>query len=312
MRAGIATTGILTLWASVALAGVVTPWGGPERPEDREQRPRDPFDDPFHPLKDPGRDPGPDQGAAGGAPAPHQLSADWDWGERYFGQQFPVTLTVTNRCNSTQVTSIFIDGLPYLEFPDRVDVPPSDAGITVKGRVTLPGPPKPPPVPMPGDPGFGWVDPPDLPPQPLGTPPPVFHQPNFVSIEGTVVLWHPWGPDGENAQCDPERTEYAVTGHIHWGPPEPAEDEDAGPTTLARTDPCTVWWNTGEEPAQAKGDCTGPMRLLAEHFLGRVIPPYWQNAPAEWDWLVAFGGVGDKSIDELLAMKARAGAIMGR
>jgi hypothetical protein len=53
------------------------------------------------------------------------------------------------------------------------------------------------------------------------------------------------------------------------------------------------------------------MQLLAERFLLKVVPDYWRNAPEEWSWLEKFGGVSDKSVQQLLEMKARASLIMG-
>ena len=201
--------------ANLALSQVVTPWSDASPPEGYADEPHDAFEDPFNPLKNPSSDPGDGSGPGGGAPNISQSSTDWDWGERYFSQQFDVTLTVTNGCNTAQPVSIFVNNLPYLTIADRVTVA-GNSEKKVKGKVKLPDPP----VIPPGQPlglglGLGWVEPPELGPQPLGTPPPVFHQPNFTPIEGSVVVWHAWGPDGDNAQCGPERTRYSVSGHIH-------------------------------------------------------------------------------------------------
>lgn len=296
-----------------ASAQVLAPWSDEAPPEGWSDTQHDPFDDPFHPLKNPNVDPGASAGGTAGSPAVSQLSADWDWGERYFAQEFPVVLTVTNNCETQQVSRIFINGPSYLSFEREEVMVQRKSSKEVRGNVKLPGPPKPPP-PQPGgaqSPGFGWVEPPRLGPQPLGTPPPVFHQPNWVPIDGEVVVWHAWAPDGPEGECLPERTRYLIGGHMHWSPPLGGDEEtDPGPFTLAHIDPCEVWWNTYEEPAQREGDCTLAIQLLAERFLLKVVPPYWRNAPQEWDWLVRFGGVSDKTVEQLLQMKARASALM--
>lgn len=238
-----------------------------------------------------------------------RFNADWEWGERYFSQEFKVSLRLLNDCETRQLVIINASSVPYLTIEKEVYVSQKSTKV-VLGTVKLPDPPQPPPVQPFGGQWFGWVEPPTIGPQPLGTPPPIFHQPNFSPIEGVVIATHAAMPDGANAVCNPMQTRYNLAGHMHWGPPDP-EEEDTGPTTLARTDPCVVWWNTGEEPAQAHGECRASMQLLAERFLLKVVPDYWRNAPKEWAWLEDFGGVSDKSIDELLGMKARASQIMG-
>jgi hypothetical protein len=220
-----------------------------------------------------------------------------------------VSLRLLNDCYTNQLVTLDASSVPYLSIAKEVRVSRQSTRV-VLGTVKLPDPPKPPPVQPFGGQWFGWVEPPTIGPQPLGTPPPIFHQPNFSPIEGVVIATHAAMPDGANAVCNPMQTRYSLAGHMHWGPPEP-EEEDSGPTTIARTDPCVVWWNTGEEPIQRHGDCSAAMQLLAERFLLKVVPDYWRNAPEEWSWLEKFGGVSDKSVQQLLEMKARASLIMG-
>lgn len=269
--------------------------------------------DPFHPLKNPNAVPGKAWEKQRGyrkednSPGFVPQNVDWPWGERYFQQQFAVTLNIKNHCKTEQPVSIITNQLPFLTFPKMVSVPPTKAGVNVVGKVILPGPPF--PTGRPGEPPMGWVDldPGYIPP---GMSPPRLHQPNFVSIYGQVVVWHPWSADTGGRECLPVKTTYTVDGHIHWGPPKP-EATDSGPSTIAAIDPCRVWWNTGDEPAQRHGDCTGPMRLLAEHFIDKVLIHYRTNAPKEWEWLVGWGGVDDKRIEQLLDMKRRAEVITG-
>lgn len=271
------------------------------------------FTDPYHPLKNPNEPPDKSWEKKRGyrkednSPGFVPQSVDWPWGERYFNQQFAVTLNIKNHCKTTQSVSVFTTQLPFLTFPKTVSVPPTKTGVNIVGKVALPGPPM--PTGRPGEPPMGWVDmnPGYIPP---GMPPPKLHQPNFVGIFGEVVVWHPWAPDAGGLECLPVKTTYKVDGHIHWGPPDP-EEPDAGPSSIAKTDPCRIWWNTGEEPSQNHGDCTGPMRSMAEHFIDKVLVHYRANAPSEWEWLIDWGGVGDKQINQLLSMKARASAITG-
>lgn len=291
------------------LGQAVVAWD-PEAPVDAGNQSPDPLLDPKNPLKNPTIDPGPNAGVGTAGPNVTHYAADWDWGERFFTQQFAVTLAIANKCETQQKVSIFVTGQPYVTFPSEVTVQRQSVK-KVEGKVKLPGPPNPPPYQPFGVPQMGWVEPPNLGPQPFGTPPPIFHQPNFTEITGQVVVWHPLAPDGENAQCDAERTTYNIGGHMHYLKPPP-EEEDSGPSSLAKTDPCVVWWNTGEEPPQRLGNCTGAMRLLAEHYIKYVVPDFWRNAPKEWEWLAKFDGVGDKSISQLLDMKARGDALMAQ
>ncbi len=323
------------LVAAQQAGGAVSNWSGEPPPEgwsedayDPEKTqpgfgnkftgdPDEPYDshaDPHHPLKNPGKDPGPKWEREPGktkedrSPGAHAGRVNWDWGERYFEQQFPVVLNIKNHCEASQTVSIFTTDLPFLSFPSQVTVPPGKQGLDVHGKVKLGKPPIPSGVP--GEPAMGWVDldPGYIPP---GMPPPDLHQPNFVGLTGTVVVWHPWSPDMGGKGCLPARTTYTVSGHIHWSPPQP-EDEDDGPSQLARTDPCVVYWNTGERPPQAEGkNCTAKVRQLAGHFVDKVLPNYRSNAPKEWTWLIEFGAVDDKSINQLLTLKDRASAIMG-
>ena len=109
--------------------------------------------------------------------------------------------------------------------------------------------------------------------------------------------------------CHATRTTYKPGGHIHWRPPA-AEDEDSGPSQLAETDPCTLWWNIEEQPDNAsEGECTPKIRTLAGHFVDKILAPFIEHTPGDWGWLKKLGSVQDKSIDELLAMKARASQV---
>ena len=274
----------------------------------------DSYSDPYHPLKNPDKDPGtkwqrePGKAKKDRSPGAHAAQIDWDWGERFFEQKFSVLLNIKNHCSSPQTVSIFTTDLRSLSFPSAVTVPPGKQGLDVRGQVTLPSAPI--PSGLPGEPAVGWVDldPGYIPP---GVPPPQLHQPNFVSISGALVTWHPWSPNSGGENCLPARTTYVVGGHMHWRPPNP-EDEDSGPSQIARTDPCVVYWNTGERPPQAAGiDCTPKIRQLARHFIDKVLPNYRSNAPKEWSWMVEFGDVDDKSVDQLLDMKKRASTITG-
>ncbi|OGT01096.1 MAG: hypothetical protein A3F73_12125 [Gallionellales bacterium RIFCSPLOWO2_12_FULL_59_22] len=276
----------------------------------------DPNADPLHPTKNPDVDPGPGwdrtpdgvRRPADQSPGVSASTADWEWGERYYDSQFDATLVITNNCKSWQPVSIFIFDLPFLTLPSHLTVPPGSTSVI--GKVKLP--PEPPPpmrLGLPGEPGWGHVDyGKALGPNPVFTfPPPKLHQPNFVKIEGRVVAWHPWSPP----DCNPRRETYNVSGHIHFRPPPP--EGDGGPEKIASPGVCQVYWNIGVPPAQLKDeDCTAEMRELARAFRERVLPSYIFNSPEDWLWLPDGKAIGAMQIQDLLAMKARASAIMGR
>ena len=271
-----------------------------------DDQPYDPYYDNNHPLKNPDRDPGKGWERTGKRAKPDgsfgalAASVDWDWGERYFEDSFSVVLHVTNNCKSRQPTSIFVTDVPGLTFPAKVSVPPGSRGLDVIGKVTLPSPPI--PTGLPGEPPMGHVE---FPPHFVPPGQPALHQPNAVAIGGEVVAWHPEAMDVNGQVCYATRITYRPTGHIHWRPP--GKDGDTGPSRLATTDPCTVWWNSGEQPNGASDEaCTAKMQTLAAHFIDKILAPFIDHAPADWTWLRTFGDVQGKSVEELLAMKARA------
>ncbi|MEZ5568604.1 MAG: hypothetical protein R3E54_09745 [Halioglobus sp.] len=274
-----------------------------------DDEPYDPYYDRNHPLKNPDRDPGKGwerkdkRAKADGSFGALAASVDWDWGERYFNDSFIVVLHVTNNCKSRQPTSIFVSDVPGLTFPSRVSVPPGPDGLDVIGKVTLPSPPI--PTGLPGEPPMGHVE---FPPHFVPPGQPALHQPNAVAIGGEVVAWHPEAMDIDGQVCYATRITYRPAGHIHWRPP--GETGDSGPSRLATTDPCTVWWNTGEQPAAASEEaCSATLQALATHFIDHVLPPFMSHAPADWAWLRAFGDVKEKSASQLVAMKVRAGRV---
>jgi len=232
----------------------------------------------------------------------HAAKGEWPWGERYYEGRFGAPLEIENKCNSPQLVGIFMNGLPYLSMPKLVKVPPGKT--TVMGQVQLPSEPDCPPFLLPGRTGCGHVD--------FGViivaawPPPKLHQPHFDTIEGTVVVWHPWAPADD---CPAVRKTYTVTGHIHFRPTPP---DSGGPQRITETDVCQFYWLIGEPPANlGDKDCTPEMRELALNFREKILRPYILNAPDEWLWLPSLDSIQQMSIPELLAMKARAEAVAG-
>jgi hypothetical protein len=232
-------------------------------------------------------------------------TADIDWGERYFDQTMIQPVVITNNCRTPQPVYLTVIDLPFLTLPEMVTVPPKVSNI--KGKIKLP--PEPPPplrLGLPGEPGWGHVAFGDF-FVPAGQPPPKIHQPNFAQVSGSIEAWHPWAPAGDS-KCYAKLTTYTVTGHIHFRPPAPPK----GPEKLATPDVCEVYWKTGEPPAQlGDKDCTEKFRELATQFITAFLDPYIQNAPEEWSWLPSTADIQQMSMDQLLAMKKHAEAIMG-
>jgi hypothetical protein len=126
----------------------------------------------------------------------------------------------------------------------------------------------------------------------------------FDTIEGSVVVWHPFTPGPPH--CMANRTKYSVAGHVHFDPSPPPDKR--GPEKIAGATPCQVWWNTGQRPAtlDKDQDCTEEIRALAKSYRDRVLQPLVDRDPAAWQWLPGSDAVGTMSIEELLAMKNRA------
>ncbi len=244
----------------------------------------DPRTDMNHPLKNRGRDPGhawdrPRRGD--GTPPVRQASGEWSWGELFYGKTYHTKIVVKNGCSTPRTATIFVHSLPYLTLPSSVTVP-AKSQKEVPGTIVTPPPPH-----------IFLTGHETLPPHGI-----------FVDLEqrhGEVVIWHPWGKN-----CAPSREAYSVTGHIHYDTRKPP---DPGPQRIATASPCQVWWNIGERPAQLDyqpKDCTDEIRELARGYVTRVLGPSVSRDPAAWSWLPDEGRIQQMSIDELLAMKARA------
>lgn len=253
-------------------------------------------------------------------PGIRTATGNWPWGDKYYGKTYKYNLTVRNRCDRERTVFIAKNDLPFLmDLPPTVTVPPRDS-VELELTVETPPEPDPPINPNPFDPtapGFGWVPPPDLPPQPNPFDPtaPKWHQPNFLPVEGNVVMWHPWkawqDEDGTWFSCDPRRVTYNATGHIHFNPPPP-DAGDSGPREIAKPDPCVVYWNTGERPPDLEEgrDCTEVFRGLAIILLEMIVLPRVEEDPDAWDWLPAVSDIQSMTAEQLLAFRDRAADIL--
>lgn len=275
------------------------------------------WNDPSHPLKG-DEDPGEAWDASNmdrwhddhrETPPIRSARGDWDWGELFYGRTYPGTLVVTNECEAPQVVNVFVYDLPYLrDLPDRVSVPGRDE-VELDVRIVTPPEPDPPINPRPFDPsapGFGWVEPPPFQPNPFDPTAPSWHQPNFLAVDGRVVLWHPWAGD-----CTPKRETYHATGHVHFEPPD-EEPDDPGPRETAAPTPCDVYWNTGQPPPDLEGaDCTEHFRGRAIALLETVLLPRAEEDPGAWEWLPSVAELQVRTADQLLAFRERAEAALG-
>jgi hypothetical protein len=261
--------------------------------------------DPNHPLKG-SKDPGSAWDAHPSAPR-FPDPADWPWKELFYDLTVPSALEVTNRCESPQPVYITHD-LPYLTIQETAVIPPG--GIDVPATITTPPePPSPIRTGAPGQPGWGWVEPPHYDPA-TGTSTrmpgePEFHQPNFVDIKGKVSVWHPW-----IGRCLPNRQVWTVTGHIHFRPPPP-KGGGGGPEKIAAPDPCVVYWNIGAPPPGFDGrDCTDIIRGLAMDYFGRILVPLMKETPGSWSWVPSAGEISTMDMEQILALKERADSLI--
>jgi hypothetical protein len=314
---------------------------GTPKSEGESDAPYDSYLDPSHPLKNPNKPPRtwidqvtvdadgdgkPDVDSDGkqitkpaergavfpedGSPPVQQEKGDIDWGEQYYDGKFQQPLQITNLCASPRPVSITVSNLPYLTLPNSLTLQAGETRV-IRANVVLPPEPDPPLIlGLPGEPGWGWVE---FPTPAPAFPPTQLHQPNFAQIKGTVEFWHPWAPAaaGNGGDCLPKLTTYTVVGHIHFRPPVP-EDADPGPSQLAKTDVCTLYWNLGVRPEQlGETDCTLKMRKLAQTFVQKILNPYVLNSPDDWLWLPSSEEIESMNVQEMLAMKRRAEQVMG-
>jgi len=319
---------LLALGLASALAvAPATVWGRPDAGDAPGPRPHydparqefggyDVLADPNHPLKNGDRDPGEKwEGPSRRYQEPGlsaKNKADWDWGELYYDGSYATELVIKNACKSEQTVSIF-PRVAYLDIPYTVTVP-GESEVSLQATVvTPPAPPPPLLTGQPDEPVWGWVKPPPIPPfQPLAVDRYEFHQPNFLTVEGSVVAWHPWTRD-----CNPKRSTWTVAGHIHFRPPPPSADEGGGgPEEIASEDPCAVYWRLGERPAQLKNDaaesCTAVMRGLAIDYRERILAPHVERSPDAWRWLPGLEEIQSMTVLELLALKARGDELLAR
>ena len=255
--------------------------------------PSTPAGNPNHPLKDPATDPGPnpdkdapDDRFSDGSPVIRHTAGNWPWGELLYGRTYPTTLTIRNDCWSDETVGIFVTNLPYISLPASATVParssldvpidivtPPPPNLILTGRETIP------------EHGI------------------------FGDVQGEVVVWHAWTAEPE---CMPNRESYQASGHIHYDLTPPATPPS--PEKIAGAGPCQVWWNTGERPPQVKDDaeCVDPIRRLASEYRSRVLQSHVDRAPGAWSWLPAVDETGQMSIEQCLAMKAKAQAQLER
>ena len=245
----------------------------------------DPALDPNHPLRgqeDPGAEWDGPHRRADGTPNITVLSGDWDWGELESDRTYQTALVVKNECDWPQDVTIEVDNLPYLSINRRARIP-ADSETPVPATIRTP--------PASSAPVVSGTQ-----PMPAGG--------RFLDIEDAEVrVWHPWSVASGQA-CRPKRVTYAVAGHIHF-PPD-AGGGGSGPSRTASPHPCTVYWNTGEKPANLAEDCTEELRVLALHYRERVLQVHASADPAAWEWLPARPAIRAMTIEELFAMRDRA------
>jgi hypothetical protein len=247
-------------------------------PDENGEGGYDPRTDPDHPQKSQ-TDPGEEWNnprRADGSPHIKQAAGDWEWGELFYGHTYPAQLTVTNDCETKETVTVTVENLPYLTIPKTIEVNAKSTKI-IECTITTPPAPD---VFLTGHESIpeGGI---------------------FVDIkDAKVTFWHPWNPP-----CNPKRVVYNVTGHIHFAPK--ADDDEGGPSRLATTDACTVYWNTGEPPANLDEDCTEKIRVLALHYREKILQNYAEADPGSWGWLPSASAIRNMSVSELVAMKNR-------
>lgn len=133
--------------------------------------------------------------------------------------------------------------------------------------------------------------------------------------------WNPYPPFGgrlrltyvgQGDRCLTKIEEYPISGKLVF-PKGPCPDDEPKPEKLQTTDPCMQWWLTGERPESTvdlEAACLNPIRELAAAFRERALEPIAATDLAKWKWLPSAAEIRSMSIADILAMRARAEAII--
>jgi hypothetical protein len=206
-------------------------------------------------------------------PGVRQFVGTYDWGSRFYDDEFTDKYEFENNCDAPVVLTFNTTGVSFLSIkpsdwtakPGRTEVP-----------VTITTPP--------------WPD-----------------RPQCTDLTGVLIVSSS-GYDAEDGVCHPSQRSYTVTAHVHWWdrPPPPPKLKVAGP------DACTVWWNTGLRPQAALDQtCLDTIRRLGALYRDWVLAAAAGQPPEEWSWLPSAAQVVSMSIDGLLKMKERADQLLG-
>lgn len=226
---------------------------------------------------------------------------DWNWGELFYGRSYQTTLTIKNTCPSPELVRIDISGPPkgaqsigqsgtpvsiaaMLSIPSAACVGESRRTC----RVTAPS----------GETELELVI--STPPAPdLAAIPAGFTEETlFDELGGELQL----ASDSGSVRCIGQVDTYTASGHVHVDPDPAATQEgfkDDRPT-------CRDYWETERRPPGLDEDCTDEIRSLATSYRRDVLEPLVAASPKDWAWLPSVAQIQEMSIDELLAMKARA------
>ena len=220
--------------------------------------------------------------------------ADWDFGPVFRDRDYPVTMPVENNCRLPQSFTITYPTGIMLDGPTTVEVPPKSK-VDVQMMLTMTQPP------MPSG------------PFPAGL------SLNCYDLSDTLTLVHP------EEKITTARSEYVchemtrtltISMYVHaHGSPDPADPPGGGggsggggPQGTDKT--CEIYWNSNDffaTPALRDPEqCLDEIRALAVEFFGPMLESRRASEPAAWDWVPTADEIGQLSVAELKALKARA------
>lgn len=232
-------------------------------------------------------------------------SYDWRWGELYYGKQYRTSLSIKNVCREPAIVVVFISGprpparestiteqlAKPLSIASMITIPTASCGPLGSAgdsvQCDIPAPP--------GESEFVVVITTPKEPKASDFPEDGEARLEYQDIRGELRI----ATSRVDLRCLANRDTYTASGHVH------IDLSPAVPLSENRS-PCRDYWETERRPPGLDKDCTDEIRILARSYRQTVLEPLVTASPKDWAWLPSVAQIQQMSIDELLAMKARA------
>lgn len=214
---------------------------------------------------------------------------DWNWGELLYGRSYRGTLSIENKCGTTQKLLIDTAGAPELRIDRFVTLPPQSVS-KLPYRIT--------PRQLPGRLLDG-------------------------EVRAELIVWHPRGAD-----CAAYRVQYHITGRARLPSFHDAAREWEAAKSAAVDAACRLWWLRGEVPGPwlakvtlgaaarsalalvSEERCTALIRSDSSHLRQEVLERDARHDPDAWRWLPNQATIDRSTLVELIQFRQRVGALI--